>query len=89
MDIKETIETFVMRKAKRMITKRGDDDEYMKHIEELLSDHDISSNNDVFQVFKMGAVDAMIYDVGCALGSRKLMKHDTRKYFLRQLFPKQ
>jgi len=86
MDIIETIETIVMHKAKRMTKK---DDKYMKHIKGLLRDCGISTNKDMVQAFKMGAVDAMIYDVGSILGSRKIRSHAKRKEILGKLFPKQ
>lgn len=85
MDINKALETIVRHKAKLMM----ENDNYTKHIKDLLRVRGISTKNDLVQVFKIGAVDAMIFDVGCALNLRRINKYDKRKKFLGKLFPKQ
>lgn len=90
--LNESIEKIVMHKANLIMKSQ----KYKEYIEKLLSDRDISSNGDVVQVFLMGAVDAMIYDVGCALdftkqksGSHDWTSYAKRKQVLGKLFPLQ
>jgi len=85
MDINKAIETIVMHKAKLMMEK----DDYTEHIKDLLRFCGISTKNDLVQAFKIGAVDAMIFDVGCALNLTRINKYDKRKKILGKLFPKQ
>jgi hypothetical protein len=73
-EVNEAVERIVLHKANLMKGSRG----YDRHIKEVLTEHGvISSETDkekvkVFvRVFKMGGIDAMVFDVGAALDFRK------------------
>jgi len=85
MDINKALETIVRHKAKLMMKN----DNYTKHIKDLLKLFKISTKNDLVQASKIGAVDAMIFDVGCALNLTRITKYTKRKKILEGLFPKQ
>lgn len=69
--------------------------EYENYIKSVLNDHHIEASKEAVEIFKMGAVDAMIYDVGSALGfTRQTSSVDDwtsrrkRKEMLKKIFPK-
>jgi len=84
MDINKALKTIVVTKAE-WIRKN---DQHTKHIMGVLKDCNIQAK-DVKQVVKMSAVDAMIYDVGSALGFKRITKREYRKNILIELFRKQ
>lgn len=80
--VDQAVKTIVIEKAKRLKKKRV----YKEHIDDVLNDHHIDASEETVQVFLMGAVDAMIYDVGAALGFRQWKSHDKRKEMLKEIF---
>ncbi len=86
-NLNDAVEAIVMHKADKMKNSK----EYENYIKSVLNDHHIEA----VEVFKMGAVDAMIYDVGSALGfTRQTSSVDDwtsrrkRKEMLKKIFPK-
>ena len=97
--VNEAVETIIIYKGNRI----KNNDRYEKYIKSVLKEHNIIDSEtseetvEVFvKVFKMGAVDAMTYDVGAALDfikqrdcvdrwtSRKKRKEILRKKFLEE-----
>lgn len=87
-EIDEAVERIVGHKAKLMRNKKG----YEKYIKDVLKEHGIRDSKETVKafvkVFKMGAVDAMIFDVGAALNFAVWKKPDKRKEMLRKIFLK-
>ena len=81
--VDQAVKTIIMEKAKRL-KKR----EYEEYIEDVLNDHHIDASEETVRVFLMGAVDAMSYDVGAALGFRKWKSHEKRKEMLKEILEK-
>jgi hypothetical protein len=81
--VDQAVKAIIMEKAKRL-KKR----EYEEHINDVLNDHDIDASEETVEVFLMGAVDAMIYDVGTGLGFRKWKSHQKRKEMLKEILEK-
>ena len=84
MDINKALKTILVTKAE-WIRKN---DQHTKHMMGILKDCNIQANKDVKQVVKMSAVDAMIFDVGSALGFKRITKREYRKKILIELFSK-
>ena len=95
--VNEAVETIIRHKANK-IKKSTRYDNYIKSV---LDDHHIEASKEAVEVFKMGAVDAMIYDVGAALDFTKQKRSvddeddvddwtswEKRKEMLRKIFPK-
>ena len=68
--VNEAVKRIIIRRGNRIRNSEG----YAEYIESVLREHNIINSNiseetvEVFiRVFKMGAVDAMTYDVGAAL----------------------
>lgn len=81
MSKKEAIEIIVKHKANNM-TKGNK--EYEDHIKTVLKIRNIKASREVVEAFKMGAVDAMIYDVAPSLGFRA--SHPRRIEMLKKIF---
>ena len=77
----ETVKTLIMNRAARI--KSNED--HTDHIRGFLEWRGINSDVDVF---KICAVDAMIYDVGLALDSPDWRSRDRRKEMLQEIFPR-
>ena len=103
--VNDAVDTIIRHKANKMKGSSG----LTKHIKSILKEYGIISSednketvNNFIKVFKMGAVDAMIYDVGAALDFTKQKKkrfvddddvddwthHQNRKKMIRKIFPK-
>lgn len=80
-DENETVKVLIMARAERI--KNNED--HTDHIKGFLDWRGINSDVDVF---KICAVDAMIYDIGLALDSPDWKSRDRRKEMLKELFPK-
>jgi hypothetical protein len=70
MSVNEAVKTIIKHKANKMMKREA----FETYIRDVLEEHDIISNETssegakIFvKVFKMGAVDGMMYDVGSAL----------------------
>ena len=87
-EIDEAVERIVEHKAKLIIEKK----EHTKHIvdflEEFFRDSGINFKDIPVDVFKICAVDTMIFDVGAALNFRVWKRPDKRKGMLRKIFLK-
>ena len=83
-EVDEAIETIIMDKAERIIDGGG----HTRHIKEFLGECSINFEDIPVDVFKICAVDAMIYDVGAALDLSVWKKPDERKRMLKKIFPK-
>ena len=88
--VNDAVETIVVHKANKMIKSKG----YEDHIQNVLRDHHIEVTKEAMKIFKMGGVDAMIYDVGSALGFIKNTPElndwtswDKRREMLKKIFP--
>jgi len=79
----EAVEIIVKHKANN-ITK--DNERYENHIKTVLEIRYIKASKKAVEAFKMGAVDAMIYDVAPTLGFRA--SHKKRLEMLKKIFPK-
>jgi hypothetical protein len=83
----ETVETLIKRRADLIIKKK----EHTKHIEDFLeyffSESGIKFKDIPVDVFKICAVDAMIYDVGAALDSPDWKSYKKRTKMLKKIFP--
>ncbi|HUU15877.1 MAG TPA: hypothetical protein VMW72_01905 [Sedimentisphaerales bacterium] len=87
--INEAFEKIVGHKAKLIKKSTG----YEKYIKDVLKKRGIRDSEEIVKVFKMGAVDGMIYDIGAALDFTK-QKHSVddwtsykkRKEMLMKLF---
>ncbi len=77
----EAVEIIVKHKANN-ITKGNE--RYEKHIESVLEIRYIKASKKAVEAFKMGAVDAMIYDVAPTLGFRPSYKK--RLEMLKEIF---
>ena len=80
----EAVEIIVKHKANN-ITK--DNERYENHIKTVLEIRYIKASKKAVEAFKMGAVDAMIYDVGAALDSPSWKSRKKRKKVLNEIFP--
>jgi hypothetical protein len=78
----KSVETIIKDKANKINNKK----EYENHIKNVLKDHHIEISKEAVKVFKMGAVDAMIYDVGAALDSRYWKSRKQRRRMLDEIF---
>ena len=85
----EEVEKIIIHKAELMIKNKG----LTNHIQEFLSECSIKFENIPVKIFKICAVDAMIYDVGTALDFTKKKgsvsdwtSYDKRKDILRKIF---
>ncbi len=78
------IEIIIMDKAERI----KDSDEHTNHIKGFLDWRDINSKGIPVEVFKICAVDAMIYDVGAALDFAEFKGFPKRREMLKKIFPK-
>jgi len=67
MSKKDAFDTIIKHKANNMI--KGNKP-YENHIKNVLKLRHNKASKEAAEFFKMGAVDAMIYDVGSALGFR-------------------
>lgn len=85
-NLNDAFEAIVMHKAKKMKKGLSTGEDYNKHIKDVLKQLDINTSKKQVKAFVVGAVDAMIYDVGAALGFRK--SHRKRKEILKKIFPK-
>ena len=84
-DENETVRALIMDRADRI---KGSE-EHANHIKKFLDDWcGINSDAIPVDVFKICAVDAMIYDVGLALDSLSWKDRDRRKEMLKEIFPK-
>jgi len=70
--VNEAVEAIVMYKANRMIHSQ----KLTQHIERFLRERGINLKDNPPEVFKICAVDAMIYDVGAALDFTKKKNKD-------------
>ena len=77
----ETVKALIMARAERI--KNSED--HTNHIKEYL---DWRGNNSDVDIFKICAVDAMIYDIGLALDSPDWKSRDKRIEMLKEIFPK-
>ena len=88
--VNEAVETIIIYKANLMKNSSG----FEEHIRNVLKEHAIISSETseetvgIFvKVFKMGGVDAMIFDVAGALDFSDLKRHDERQKMLAKIFP--
>ena len=79
----EAVETIIRHKAKLIIENEG----HTKHIEDFLSESGINFKDNPVEVFKIGAVDAMIFDVGAALNFAEFKRTRKRREMLEKIFP--
>lgn len=63
-ELNDAVEIIIMHKAEKM--KRSK--KYNNYIKNVLTDHHIGVTKETMDMFVMGGVDAMIYDVGQTLG---------------------
>ena len=77
----EAVEIIVKHKANN-ITKGNE--RYEKHIKTVLKIRHSKASKEAVEAFKMGAVDAMIYDVGSSLGFRT--SYPKRIKLLKEIF---
>jgi hypothetical protein len=84
-EVDEAIETIIIDKAKRIIDSNGHTEHIKKFLDDLCG---INSDDTPVDVFKICAVDAMIYDVGAALNFAEFKDPDKRIEILKKLFPK-
>ena len=80
--VNEAVETVIEYKANKMKNGRR----YENYIKNVLRDHHIEAGKEAVELFKMGAVDAMIYDVGAALDLPEWKSFSKRKEMLRKIF---
>lgn len=80
----EAVETIIMYKAERIRKS----EEHTKHIKEFLGECGINFKDIPVDVFKICAVDAMIFDVGAALNISVWKSLNKRKEMLGKIFPK-
>jgi hypothetical protein len=87
----DAVETIVMYKAEKMKKSRA----YKIHIKNVLKDYYVEATKEDMETFIMGGVDAMIFDVGSALGfTRNTSKIDgwtswkKRREMLKKIFNK-
>ena len=73
-ELNEAVETIIKHKADLIIENEG----HTKHIKQFLSERGVNVKEIPVKVFKICAVDAMIYDVGAALRFTK-QKRDKHK----------
>ena len=78
----ETVKAILIARAERIINNDG----HTNHIKEFL---DWRGTNSDVDVFKICAVDAMIYDVGLALDSQLWKSKIQRRRMLEELFPQE
>ena len=87
-EINEAFEKIIEHKAKLMRNKTG----YEKYIKDVLKEHGMRESKETVKafvkVFKMGAVDAMIYDIAAASNLRNWTSQEKRKEMLRKIFAK-
>ena len=83
-EVDEAIETIIMDKAERIIDSGG----HTKHIKEFLGECSINFEDISVDVFKICAVDAMIFDVGAALDFAEFKHPRKRREMLRKIFLK-
>ncbi|MCH8121019.1 MAG: hypothetical protein IIC00_15000 [Planctomycetes bacterium] len=81
MSKKKAVEIIVKHKANKMI--KGSE-QYENHIKTVLKLRHIKASKEAVEAFKMGAVDAMIYDVAPTLGFRPSYKK--RLEMLKEIF---
>lgn len=82
--VNEAVETIIKHKAKLIIDKK----EHTRHIEEFLDERDINFKDIPVDVFKICAVDAMIFDVGAALNFAEFKRFRKRREMLEEIFLK-
>jgi len=82
----EAVEIIVKHKADKMKKGLSAGEDYNKHIKKVLRQLGINTSKEQVRAFVVGAVDAMIYDVGAALGFTK--SYPKRKEMLKKIFPK-
>lgn len=94
-DLDDVVEKIIMHKANKMKKGLAPGEKYNEYITNVFEEHGIIASEETVKVFVMGAVDAMIYDVGSALGfTRRTRLVDDwtswrkRKEMLRKIFPK-
>jgi hypothetical protein len=80
----KAIEIVIMDKAERIIGS----ERHTNHISSFLDWRDINSDGIQVDVFKICAVDAMIYDVGAALDFEEFKGFPKRREMLEKIFPK-
>ena len=87
----DAFETIILHKAEKMRNSK----KYKNHINNVLNDHNIDVTKGTEEIFIMGGVDAMIYDVASELGftrNTNLMDDwaslKKRREILKKIFPK-
>lgn len=65
--VNEAVETVIRKKAERIKGGLVPDSKYNNHIKKVLKQLDTNASEEQVRIFIVGAVDAMIYDVGSAL----------------------
>lgn len=87
-EVNEAVETIIRHKASRIINNK----DHTQHIEDFLTECGIVARNasekETEDVFKICAVDAMIFDVGAALDIAEFRSREKRKEMLRKIFLK-
>ena len=93
-DLNKAVEKIIMYKANKMKTGLKPNTKFNKHIKAVLGKDGTKVSDEQVQNFIVGAVDAMIYDVGQELGydKKKSMVDDwasfkKRQEILKKIFP--
>ena len=81
MSKKDAFETIIKHKANSILEGNKP---YENHIKTVLKLRHNKASKEAVEFFKMGAVDAMIYDVGSALGFRT--SYTKRIMLLKEIF---
>lgn len=81
-EIIEAFEKIIEHKAKLMCNNT----KYEEYIKEVLKKQGIRRSNEIVKVFKMGAVDGMIFDIGAASNFTRWKRYNRRKEMLLKIF---
>jgi len=94
-DLDDAVEKIIMHKAEKMKTGLKPGSRFNKHIKKVLKQPNSTACEEQVENFVIGAVDALIYDVGQALGFTKptikvadWTSHEKRQDMLKKIFPK-
>jgi len=94
MSLDDAVKEIIMHKAEKMKTGLIPDSQYNRYIKSVLMQPNTTVCDEQVQNFVIGAVDAMIYDVGQALGFTQRRpevvddwtSHEKRQEMLNEIF---